>query len=84
MRELAKKMEEEGKESINQLFMADLDISDEDEESDGENGDKSSSPKGSSLKSPPKHSRSIYECVPVIKLEKVDSGRNGNGSNKPL
>ena len=97
MRELAKKMEEEAKQSINDLFKADIDalnidISDDDEDTDtdpgsgAENGEKDSQEKEEFLKSPPKRSRGGNLCVPNLRLKRIDSGQNGSGncSMKPF
>ena len=97
MKELAKKMEEEAKQSINDLFKADIDalnidISDDDEDTDtepgsgAENGEKDSQEKGEFLKSPPKRSRGGNLCVPNLRLKRIDSGQNGSGncSMKPF
>ena len=97
MRELAMKMEEEAKQSINDLFKADIDalnidISDDDEDTDtdagsgAENGEKYSPEKEAFLKSPPKRSRGGNLCVPKLNLQKIDAGQNGsgNGSMKPF
>ena len=92
MRELAMKMEEEAKQSINDLFKADIDalnidISDDDEDTDtdagygGENGEKDSQEKEEFLKSPPKCSRGGNLCVPNLRLKRIDDGQNGSGNS---